>query len=295
MRGIAALACALGTTAHATGATPLAPAAALSVAATGHYVTPVLVNGSGPHSFVVDTGAESCAVYPHFAERQGLERTGEDTLVGQTGAAAIELARVDSLVTAGVSAGPLSCAVLPPRQDGALLDGIVGLDSMRQHAVLFDPAAASLAFYPPGVAPADCLGPDYVAVKARQIDGGLLAFDVAINGAPGIAVLDSGARRTVINTGFARSAGIDLASLALDAPLHGAAGLRQELRKGRLGSIEIAGRTYADFHGSVADLAVFDAFGVAQQPAMILGLDFIASGAMLVDFPAQMVFIRRPE
>ncbi|MBK8993856.1 MAG: hypothetical protein IPM40_20435 [Gammaproteobacteria bacterium] len=35
MRGIAALACALGTTAHATGATPLAPAAALSVAATG--------------------------------------------------------------------------------------------------------------------------------------------------------------------------------------------------------------------------------------------------------------------
>ncbi|MBK8993855.1 MAG: aspartyl protease family protein [Gammaproteobacteria bacterium] len=34
-------------------------------------MTPVLVNGSGPHSFVVDTGAESCAVYPHFAERQG--------------------------------------------------------------------------------------------------------------------------------------------------------------------------------------------------------------------------------
>ncbi len=46
----------------------------------------------------------------------------------------------------------------------------------------------------------------------------------------------------------------------------GARFLRQELRKGRLGSIEIAGRTYADFHGSVADLAVFDAFGVAQQP-----------------------------
>jgi len=34
---------------------------------------------------------------------------------------------------------------------------------------------------------------------------------------------------------------------------------------------------------------------LARLMADAFGLDFIASGAMLVDFPAQMVFIRRPE
>ena len=289
-----ALLLAAAATADAGASRPLAPAATLTRAATGHYVSPVTVNGGGPFDFVVDTGAESCAVYQEFADARGLADAGEESLQGQTGTTTIRLARVDSIVTAGVSAGPLSCAVLPPRRDGARLNGIVGLDSMKHLAVLFSPAQAALAFYRSGVAPEDCLGAGYVAIRARHLDSTLLAFPVTINGVTGTAVLDSGARRSVFNRKFALAAGVDLQSLQPDTPLYGATGVEQEMRHGRVGTLELGDRAWSDFSGTVADLAVFEAFGVADEPAMILGLDFLASDAMLVDFPAMMVYIARP-
>ena len=205
-----ALLLAASATADAGALRPLAPAAALTRAATGHYVSPVTVNGGGPFDFVVDTGAESCAVYRDFADARGLPDAG------------------------------------------------------------------------------------YVAIAARHLDSTLLAFPVTINGVTGTAVLDSGARRSVINRKFAAAAGVDLQSLQPDAPLYGATGVEQEMRHGHLGTLELGERAWSDLSGTVADLAVFEAFGVADEPAMILGLDFLASGAMLVDFPAMMVCITRP-
>jgi len=275
-------------------AAAIAPGAALTRAESGHYVSPVTVNGGGPFDFVVDTGAEGCAVYQQFADERGLPLAGEESLQGQTGTTTIRLARVDSIVTAGVSAGPLSCAVLPPRRDGARLNGIVGLDSMTPYAVLFDTAKSRLTFYASGVKPTDCLGAGYVAIAARHLDSTLLAFAVSINGANGTAVLDSGARRSVINRKFAVAAGVDLQALQADAPLYGATGVEQELRHGRLGTLAINGRAWPEVSGTVADLPVFEAFGVADEPAMILGLDFLEGGALLVDFPAMMVYIARP-
>ncbi len=273
---------------------PLAPIAPLTQAATGHYVSPVLVNGQGPFEFVIDTGAEGCAVYQDFARQQGFESAGTEQMIGQTGASMLELVTVNRIETAGVAAGPLSCVVLPPRKDGGKLYGIIGLDSMGPYSVYFHPSSQKLAFYPTNTPPATVLASRFVSVDGQHRGNALLTFPISINGAAGIAVLDSGARRSVINIQFATAAGIDIDNLTADEPLFGAAGIKQVMRRGTLGTVGISDRTYPNVQGTVADLAVFAAFGVENEPAMILGLDFLASGAMLVDFPAKKIFIARP-
>ena len=40
----------------------------------------------------------------------------------------------------------------------------------------------------------------------------------------------------------------------------------------------------------VADLPVFDAFGVSDRPAVILGMAWLESTRMVIDFPAALVW-----
>ena len=40
----------------------------------------------------------------------------------------------------------------------------------------------------------------------------------------------------------------------------------------------------------VSDLPVFEVFGVADRPAVILGMDWLESARMIVDFPARKVW-----
>jgi predicted aspartyl protease len=275
-------------------ALPIAPPAPLIQAATGHYVSLVKVDGKGPYEFVIDTGAEGCAVYQDFARQHAFESAGTEKLLGQTGASTLNLVSINRIETAGITTGPLSCVVLPSRKDGGNLNGIIGLDSMGQHAVYFNPSGQQLAFYATKTEPSEVLGASFVTIKGQNRGNTLLTFPISINGAMGIAVLDSGARRSIINDHFAAAAAIDVTKLTEDVPLFGAAGIKQVLLRGTLGTVEIGGRSYADVQGAVADLPIFAAFGVENEPAMILGLDFLASGAMLVDFPAMNIFIARP-
>ncbi len=60
------------------------------------------------------------------------------------------------------------------------------------------------------------------------------------------------------------------------------------LRKVQLGEVRIV-----DAPVLVADLPVFDAFGVADRPAVILGLDWLNNARMVIDFPASLVWFQK--
>ena len=51
----------------------------------------------------------------------------------------------------------------------------------------------------------------------------------------------------------------------------------------------------ADAPVLVADLPVFEVFGVAGRPAIILGLDWLDRTRMVIDFPALQVWFEAVE
>ncbi|MCJ9428902.1 aspartyl protease family protein [Kordiimonas marina] len=285
-----------GTSAHASTVTaPLAPAAPLTRAPQGHFVTPAIVNGTHNGKFVVDTGAGGCALYSGFVQASGIKARGSTQLTGQTGSSAVKLAKINSLKVAGVKTGPLECVILPPRRDKAGYAGIVGLDSMGAYVVKFDMPHHQLSFYPAWTNARSLVHANGHEVDASILpESGLLSLPVWLNGKKAIAVLDSGARRSIINPQLAKIAGVDLDILKPAKPIYGATIRKTDIKIGTLGTLSVAGDRADAFVGGAANLPVFKAFGVADQPAMILGLDYLSSHTMVVDFPNHRIYLSRP-
>jgi predicted aspartyl protease len=111
-------------------------------------LVPVFVDGQGPFTFAVDTGASMTTLSPELAGRLDLAAEGASSMTGAGGVIEATFARVRSLAIGGASLENLGVMVsdfLGPLGNvlGTTLDGIVGYNFLRRHRVTFD--------YPAGV------------------------------------------------------------------------------------------------------------------------------------------------
>lgn len=265
--------------------------APLSFSASGHVVAPVRVDGGDQYLFVVDTGAEGSAVYSRFAREAKLEPAGQEQIVGQTGEAALPLRRLARLEVDGRVAGPIIASELPDRADGAAMAGIIGLDVIGRYLVDFDLPSARLSLLDGAQAEAliGSMGP---AVRARAVTGGLLAIPVEVNGVTGWGVIDTGARETRINTRFAALAKVEDDRAAVAVTVHGATNSAMALRPGRARTVRLGGQFLSEAGVRIADLPVFEAFGLKDESAMIIGADYLGRFRLVVDFPTRRVWLR---
>lgn len=265
--------------------------APLSFSTSGHVVAPVSIGGEDQYLFVVDTGAEGSAVYARFAREVKLELAGQEQIVGQTGAAALPLRRITRLKVDGRTVGPIVASELPDRPDGAVMAGIIGLDVLGSYLVDFDLPSASLALLD-GVE-ADTLiawlGP---AASARTVTGGLLAVQVEVNGVTGWGVIDTGARETRINTRFANLAKVEEDKAAAATTVHGATNSASTLQPGRTRTVRMLGKELGETSIRIADLPIFETFGLQDEPAMIIGADYLGRFRLVIDFPTRRVWLR---
>ncbi len=256
----------------------------IEIAASGHATVPV--EGSfGIRQFVFDTGAEGSAVYANFADEAGLKSVGIEQLQGQTGAADVPLIQLSKLTLDGTTKGPIDAVKLDPRADGVPLAGIVGLDLFGDRTVDFDLPRKRLALLAAGQHPLTGEG-----VAATPTTGNLLTVPVKIGTVVATAVIDTGARKTRINWKLGSLLGLDPAKLAKGDTIQGATNNAIETGATRISDVHLGTRVLADAPVLVADLPVFEAFGVADKPAIILGLDWLEQTRMVIDFPARRVW-----
>jgi len=265
-------------------AAPIAAEVPIQIAPTGHATVPV--EGSfGIRQFVFDTGAEGSAVYADFANEAGLEASGSEKLQGQTGAADVPLVQLGKLTLDGTSKAPIEAVKLDPRSDGVRLAGIVGLDLFGDRTVDFDLPRKRLALLAPGERPIEGKG-----IAATPTIGNLLTIPVTIGAVSATAVIDTGARKTRINWKLGTLLGIDPARLAKGDTIQGATNTAVETGATKIANVRLGSRVLANAPVLVADLPVFEAFGVANKPAIILGLDWLEETRMVIDFPARQLW-----
>ncbi len=262
----------------------------LSRATSGHLTAPVRVGGGAVTQFVVDTGAEGCGVYQRFATARHLLKVGGETLIEQTGSAEASLVLAPDVEIDGKQIGALHCAVLPDRPDGAPLDGVIGADALARFVVVFDTRRMRLSLHGGAQHGQALVSPRATLVDARRLPGALLSVPVRLNNAVGVGVLDTGARKSIFNTRFAAAAVVPMEKLHAAETLQGATASALALRAGPLGAFELAGRVTPAIEGRVADLPVFETFGLRDQPAMILGLDRLQGLKLVVDYPRRRIW-----
>jgi predicted aspartyl protease len=133
---------------------PAAPVTAPAGTATIHFVAgapivvAVLINGAGPVSLVLDTGADRTMVAPAALARLGIPtpNTFQAEIRGVTGATRADLLWVESLEVGNARAGPLSIVA----HDAGLpqAEGLLGRDFLSRFSVTIDPRASVVTLEP---------------------------------------------------------------------------------------------------------------------------------------------------
>jgi Aspartyl protease len=261
---------------------------------TGHAVVQTFVNGKGPFDFIFDTGADESAVYAWFAKSQNLPKSSNKELTGATGSVDITATRLSSLSLDGHAISDVEVDTVPDRLDGAKLAGVAGIDLMKGRLAVLDFGCGTAALLPLETVPREIFGKNATLIQAGSIkDGEQLTLPVTVNGASGVAVLDSGARLTQINYKFAAAAKLapESAEFRDGEPTRGATMKAINVRIGPIGTVVFAGITRPDAVARVGDLPYLEGAGLANAPAMNLGLDLLRGTRLTVDYSSRRFWL----
>lgn len=117
-------------------------------------------------------------------------------------------------------------------------------------------------------------------------------MQVEVNGVTGWGVIDTGARETRINTRFAKLAKVEADKTAAVTTVHGATNSASTLQPGRTRTVSLLGKELGETSIRIADLPVFEAFGIHEEPAMIIGSDYLGRFRLVIDFPTRKVWLK---
>lgn len=245
------------------------------------------VNGR-PATFQLDTGASTTSFT--WSARQRLQlRAGWPSAGHGAGGklAQVMWAQVIKLEVAGETIRGLMATVLSLDGAHGAIDGVLGMDVLGNYIVDVDLRALRVVLLPEG---ASHVTSDLVTADYLPLPGGQIALAVAINGHPATAILDLGANRTLANrhTGLVADDDHTTIAAAIGAD-------RNRLTFRAAGDIAIALGPLALQARSVwiSDLPIFGTFGLADQPAVVLGTDVLAGRRLVVDPFAHRVYLSR--
>src|SRR4051812_18764806 len=131
---------------------------------------PVLLSGTGPYRFLVDTGADRTAISRQIAARLNLETGDKASLHSVAGVSSVSTATVPNLQLTRNPVRIVDAPVLDSVNMGA--DGILGVDSLRSERIMFDFVAQTMSIVP-SAAPDFRAEAGTIVVRANRRNGRL--------------------------------------------------------------------------------------------------------------------------
>ena len=234
----------------------------------------VRVNGKGPFTFLVDSGADRSVIGAALAERLQLPLEDKVLLRSMSGATEVGTVFIDTLTLGTSEIAAIKAPALPERFIGA--QGIIGIDALADQRLLLD-------FDKKTVTIQDSRQPvlreaGEIIVTARRRKGQLILTQASIGGTSTYAVIDTGSEITIGNSAmlasFTRGSRkpamqqIEMVSVT-GAPFTAQVALIPELR--------IGGIILQNVSIAFTDAPPFELFGLENRPALLLGTDLLKS------------------
>ena len=258
----------------------------------GHVLIPVSIDGSEPLVFVLDTGAARTLVTPGLAERLGLEEVpGERaSTLGMHGKTQNPVVKIHSVAVGEVQAVNIQAIVLDLHhitQGAWHVDGVLGMDFLRQFDVRLDCGASLVSFYSAASDRSSCVacpaGID--GIEFETIDPGFIVLPATVDATPVSAVLDTGSGHSGLNISAATALGVNLPSMPPGTPTGHGFGL--QTGPVRVGDTTLSERTALH----VMDHPVMEALGLANRPTMLLGTDQLRGRTVTICYGLKTLFV----
>jgi predicted aspartyl protease len=234
---------------------------------------PVTIADAGPYRFIVDTGAERTVISRQLAQTLGLAAGRQVRVTAMADAVVVGTVRIPSIsVTQAKAIGgkEIEAPALEEYNLGA--PGMLGIDALQKHALTIDFDKAQMEVTPSARRRARGSTPDEIVVRARSLFGQLVVTDASYAGTRVKVVIDTGSAVTMGNP--ALRARVERRNQALrPIALMSVTGTYlnadyTQVRRMTLGAIEMA-----DIPVAFADALPFRRFGLADKPALMLGMD----------------------
>ena len=224
---------------------------------------PVLIDGTGPYDFMIDTGSQATAVTHEINASLGLSPRGTATLVGMASKRAVNLVEVDSLKVGSHEVFDLVAPVLSKMNVGA--DGIIGLDSLQDFRVLIDFREETIAVEDVSEIKNYRKGFEIV-VRARPQLGQLLIADAHVEGVKTTVIIDTGAQGSIANNALRDRLRAKRSEEVITTDVNGVE-MIGDLAYVR--SLTIEGLSLSNVPLAFADAPAFEALGLKDKPVLL--------------------------
>ena len=246
----------------------------------------VRVNGRGPYRFLVDSGADSSVVGLRIARELQLPAGTPAILNSMTASARVPRVLVDELTLGPSTIRNLEVAALLESDLGG--DGMVGIDALVQQRLMMD-FEKRVIKVEDARQPAIMVNGEIV-VTARRRRGQLILTQVTAAGLPLEAVVDTGSEITVGNLALRDKLIRGNKDKFFPLAVTGVTGVTINLQVARIGELRLGKVTLRNVPIAFADLPPFEVFGLAKQPALLLGTDLLETFRRVsLDFRARKV------
>ena len=255
----------------------------------------VEINESGPHAFVVDTGAERTIIAEDLATQLKLPDSAPVQMQSVSGLSRVRTVRIDRLRLSKLLVSDIQAPALAEKNLGAA--GILGIDTLHDRRIILDFRKGLLTVLPGGQAPESRdVATDEIVVRARNRFGRLVVTDADANGQKVHVIIDTGAEVTLGNSALeARLARRNRDFIAGTVDIMAVTGGIVTARKAMLKGVRLGGIRIGNLPVAISDAHIFDALGLRGKPALLLGMDALAHfDRVSIDFAQRKVRFLTP-
>ena len=246
---------------------------ALSHDAATRLTIPVMVDGHGPFAFVIDTGADRTVISTELATTLGLPKGPKVRLHESAGVDVVETVVIDRLDIGERTIRRIEAPTLAVAGLGAA--GMLGIDSLHDQRVVMDFKNRTLSSV---ASRGEARDPDAIIVRGVSRFGQLVLVDANVRGTAVYVILDSGAQSTIGNLALQRLLTDSRAQADPNRSTQviSVTGRRSPAEFADINEMHIGGLTIRNMPLAFAELHTFERFGIADQPAMLLGMDVLS-------------------
>jgi len=249
---------------------------------------PVMVEGTGPFAFMIDTGSQATAVTHEIRDAASLAPAGRAVLVGMASRREVDLVDVGRIEFGSSSFTNFAAPVLAREHVGA--DGIIGLDALQDFRVLIDFRQQTIAVEDASVK--DKRGGFEIVVRASNRLGQLLITDATVEGVKATVIIDTGAQASLGNLALRDRIRARRAQEVTTTDVNGV-DIVGDLAFVR--SLNIQGLAMTDVPLTFADTPAFAALGLKDQPVLSIGMQHLALfDRVAIDFARQRILFDVP-
>ena len=246
----------------------------------------VRVNGRGPYRFLVDSGADTSVVGLRVAEQLQLPLGTPVILNNMTARNIVDRVRVDALTLGSSTVRNLHLPALSEADLGG--EGLIGIDALVGQRLLMD-FEKQLIKVEDARVPVRAL-PGEIVVIARRKRGQLILTQVSAAGFPLDAVIDTGTEISIGNMALRDKLIGSRREKVWTVMATGVTGVKVNLELARIRELKLGSVTLRDVPMAFADLPPFKVFGLADEPALLLGTDVLeAFSKVSLDFRSRKV------